>query len=349
MRAPAPGSIRLANAVADARDRFRRVGDRLGTAGLWTLITALFVWAAIAETQLFVIGLIVGSVLALGAIGLTLVYGILRFANFAHGDLMTLGAYVAFFAYVSGGRIGPLSFGYGMILALVAAAAAIAALAVLVDRFVFRPLRRRGGNVVIAAIASLGVALMVRAAVLFIWGPQPHIYEAGVHVARDLPFGVKIKPDQIFIIASTFTIIAGVYLLLYRTKLGKAMRATADNVDLARVSGIDTERIVVWTWCIAGSLMAVSGVLLGIQAQLTPDMGFSLLIPLFAATVLGGIGSPQGALLGALIVAVSQEASTGVDLPYPPGWGPGYKPAVAFAVLILMLILRPQGLFGTKS
>ena len=98
-----------------------------------------------------------------------------------------------------------------------------------------------------------------------------------------------------------------------------------------------------------GGLVAIAGVLLAVQSQLTPDMGFSLLIPLFAATILGGIGSPHGALIGALVVGISQEASTGLDLPFPPGWGPGYKPAVAFFVLIVMLILRPQGLFGSKS
>jgi len=144
-------------------------------------------------------------------------------------------------------------------------------------------------------------------------------------------------------------LIALVYLVLYRTKLGKAMRATSDNADLARVSGIDTDRITMWTWWISGALVAIAGVLLAVQSQLTPDMGFSLLIPLFAATILGGIGSPHGALIGAMVVGISQEASTGLDLPFPPGWGPGYKPAVAFFVLIVMLILRPQGLFGSKS
>jgi branched-subunit amino acid ABC-type transport system permease component len=295
------------------------------------------------------VGIIVGSVLALGAIGLTLVYGILRFANFAHGDLMTLGAYIALFAYVSGGSIGPLSFGYAILFALAVAGIGLAVLSVAVDRVVFRPLRERNSGVAIFAIASLGVALVVRACVLLIWGPQPHLYEKGAHLAKDLPFGVKMTTDQMFIVASAFLLIALVYLLLYRTKLGKAMRAMADNVDLARVTGIDTDRIVIWTWCISSGLVAVGGVLLGIQAQVTPDMGFGLLIPMFAATILGGIGSPHGALLGALIVGISQEASTALDLPFPPGWGAGYKPAVAFFVLIVVLILRPRGLFGAKS
>ena len=340
---------RITDTLATTFGRLRNVSDTGTAVGVWVLICALFVWAALAETQLLVVGIIVGSILALGAIGLTLIYGILRFANFAHGDMMTLGAYIAFFVYISGGSIGPLSFGFGMILAVLGAAAAIAFVAFASDRIVFRPLRLRGSSPAILAIASLGVALIVRATVLLLWGPQPHRYVSGVQFAWDFPFDTKIKPDQIFIIASTFVLIALVYLVLYRTKLGKAMRATSDNADLARVSGIDTDRITMWTWWISGALVAIAGVLLAVQSQLTPDMGFSLLIPLFAATILGGIGSPHGALIGALVVGISQEVSTGLDLPFPPGWGPGYKPAVAFFVLIVMLILRPQGLFGSKS
>jgi branched-chain amino acid transport system permease protein/neutral amino acid transport system permease protein len=342
-------AARLTDTLAAARDQVRRLGDLATNLAIWGLVGLLFAWAAVAETQLFVIGIIVGCILALGAIGLTLVYGILRFANFAHGDMMTMGAYVAFFAYFSGGSIGPFSFGWGMIPAALFAAAAIAGLSVAADRTIYRTLRRRGSGVAIFAIASLGFALMIRATVLLLWGPQPKLYEKGAQIAWDFPFDTKVKPDQVFIIAATLVLIVLVYFLLYRTKLGKAMRATSDNPDLARISGINTDSIIIWTWCIAGGLVAAAGILLGIQTQLTPEMGFSLLIPMFAATILGAIGSPHGALLGALIVGVSQEASVGLDLPFPPGWGPGYKPAVAFFVLIIILIMRPQGLFGEKS
>lgn len=340
---------RLTDRFITTVDRFRPFADAAVGIGIWVLIGGLFFWAAVAETQLFVVGVIVGSILALGAIGLTLIYGILRFANFAHGDMMTLGAYVALFAYVSGGSVGPLSFGFGMFPALLIAAVAIASLAVASEKIVFEPLRRRGASAALLAIASLGVALIVRASVLLLWGPQPRVYDRGIQIARDIPFvDAKIKPDQVFIIAFAFLLIALVYLLLYRTRLGKAMRATSDNRDLARVSGINTDQVIVRTWIIGGALVAWAGVLLAIQSQLTPDMGFSLLVPMFAATILGGIGSPHGALIGALVVGISQEASTGLDLPFPPGWGPGYKPAVAFFVLIVMLILRPSGLFGAK-
>jgi len=326
----------------------RSSSERLASVALWVLIATLLIWAAVEERQLFVAGVIVASVIALGALGITLTYGILRFANFAQGDMMTLGAYVALAVYASGGSLGALSFGYWMLPAMATAAAAIGFLGLAIDRVVYRRMREQRSALPIFTIASLGVALMVRATVLLIWGPQPQRYEQGAQKATELPFDILLRPDQMFIIACTLSLIAVVYLLLYRTKLGKAMRATSDNADLARVTGINTERMYGWTWIISGVLVAVAGVLLGVQTHVTPDMGFSLLLPMFAAAILGGIGSPHGALVGALVVGVSREALIGLDLPYPPGWGAGYKDAMAFLVIIVMLILRPQGLFGTK-
>ncbi len=292
--------------------------------------------------QLVVIGMIVGSVIALGAIGLTLVYGVVKFANFGHGDLMTSGAYIAFFALFGGGHIGPLSFGYGMILAILVAVIAVAVLAVAIDWLVYRPLRKRKAGLVILAISSLGMAMVVRSLVYIIWGPDQRFYVLGIQRAKELPFGIMLKPDQMFIGGTALVVMVFVYLLLYRTRLGKAMRATSDNVELARISGIDTERIISWTWAIGGALAGLSGILLGIQSHLMPEMGFILLLPLFAAAILGGVGSPQGALVGAMIVGISQEVST--------EWiSPGYKPAVAFMLLFAILLVRPQGLFGAKT
>ncbi len=244
--------------------------------------------------QLVVIGMIVGSVIALGAIGLTLVYGVVKFANFGHGDLMTSGAYIAFFALFGGGHIGPLSFGYGMILAILVAVIAVAVLAVAIDWLVYRPLRKRKAGLVILAISSLGMAMVVRSLVYIIWGPDQRFYVLGIQRARELPFGIMLKPDQMFIGGTALVVMIFVYLLLYRTRLGKAMRATSDNVELARISGIDTERIISWTWAIGGALAGLSGILLGIQSHLMPEMGFILLLPLFAAAILGGVGSPRG-------------------------------------------------------
>ena len=156
------------------------------------------------------------------------------------------------------------------------------------------------------------------------------------------PFGITLKADQIFIFATVAVVATVVYLLLFRTRIGKAMRATSDNPDLARVSGIDTDQVIRWTWAIGGALVAIAGVLLAIQAQLKPELGFTILLPLFAATILGGIGSPQGALVGAMIVGVTQEVSVEFV-------APGYKFAVAFVILIIILLLRPSGLFGAKA
>jgi branched-chain amino acid transport system permease protein/neutral amino acid transport system permease protein len=356
---------RFTDAIASALDRFRNLGDTAAAAGIWTLVGALFIWAAFAQTQLFVVGIIVGSVLALGAIGLTLIYGILRFAHFAHGDTMMLGAYLAFL-FLTGtvvgeqanvdvdlglslerlpgatSGLGDLTFGYGFLIAIALAAIALAVFSIGVDRLVYRPLRRRRSGIVIFAVASLGVAFSIRALMLIIWGPDPRFYVHGIHPAQHYPFDVVLKTDQIFIFAVALAMAVLVYLLLFHTKLGKAMRALADNPDLALVSGINTDRVIVWTWAIGGTLMAVAGVLLALKANLKPELGFGLILPLFAATILGGIGKPQGAFIGAMVVGVTQEVS--VEF-----FSAGYKPAVAFVILILILLLRPRGLFGTTS
>jgi branched-chain amino acid transport system permease protein/neutral amino acid transport system permease protein len=211
-----------------------------------------------------------------------------------------------------------------------------------IDRLIYRPLRRRNANLVILAMASLGMAIIVRSLVYLRWGPDTHFYVTGIQEAHDLPLGITLKPDQMFIGGVALIAVALVYLLLYRTKLGRAMRATADNMELARVSGIDTEQVVTWTWAIGGSLAGLAGVLLGVQSHLMPEMGFIFLLPLFSAAILGGVGSPHGALLGALIVGVSQELST--------EWlSPAYKPTIAFVILFAILLVRPRGLFGVKT
>lgn len=358
-------ALRLTDTITSTLDRFRYVRERVISAGIWALIVGLFFWAAVAHTQLFIVGLIVGSVLALGAVGLTLIYGILRFANFAHGDTMMLGAYLAFFFLtgrvmaerrdtdigISISRLPDateklitfdLSFGYGLILAMAITAVVLALISVGIDRLVYRPLRRRRSGIVIFAVASLGVAFAIRALMLIIWGPEPRTYVSGIHLAQSYPFGIVLKTDQIFIMAVALFLAVAVYFLLFHTKLGKAMRAMADNPDLALVSGINTDRVVTWTWVIGGALMAVAGVLLALQANLKPELGFVLLLPLFASAILGGIGKPQGAFLGALVVGVSQEVS--IEF-----FSAGYKPGVAFVILILILLLRPRGLFGSAA
>jgi branched-chain amino acid transport system permease protein len=346
---------------------YRRIaGGLLAGPGFWVILFGLGVWALIAETDAFVIGIVTGSVLALGAIGLTLIYGVLKFAHFAHGDSMMLAAYIAFFL-LTGKIVGertdtqPLpwslsdlpaatkpildfSFGYGLLIAVAIAAVVMAGLFIALDRVVYRPLRRRGSGIVIFAIASLGVAIAMRAVILIFWGPRPRFYAPGIRPTTDLPFDVRVVTDQFFIFGAAILLAALLYVVLFRTKLGKAMRAMADNPDLALVSGINTEQVVRWTWIIGGVLVAIAGGLLALQSQLKPELGFVLLLPLFAASILGGIGSPHGAFVGGMIVGISQEVAVTLDF-----ISPGYKFSVAFVILIVILLFRPRGLFGAEA
>lgn len=295
--------------------------------------------------QLVIIGVIVGSIIGLGAMGLTLSYGVMKFANFAHGDFMTLGMFLAYIVIGNlgwaGGRIEPFSFGWGIIPAVMLAIAGVGALAVLADWVIHRRLRNRGSGIITMAIASLGLGIMLRATVQMIWGPTAVRFTTGINPAITLPGDLKVKPDQFFIVGLTIVIALCLYVLLYKTRLGKAMRATSDNSELAAIAGIDTERIRQATWAIAGGLTAVAGVMFAVQSQLRFDSGFTFLLPMFAATILGGIGNPWGALVGGLVVGIASEVST--------QWiDPGFKLGVPFVLLIMMLLVRPRGLFGSS-
>jgi branched-chain amino acid transport system permease protein len=298
--------------------------------------------------ELIVYGIVLGSIISLGAIGLTLVYGIIRFANFAHGDLMSAGAYLALFMVtallpwlgVPDTNFGLLSFGWRMVIAFPVAMVIVGGVAILTDRILYRKLRLKKSSAVISAMSSLGAAFIFRMIILIFWGADSLFYKPGMlRPALELPLGVKIRPDQILILIVVFLLFTLLHLFLQNTKMGKAMRATADNMELARVSGIDTERIIIWTWGIGGGLAAAGGILYGIDVQLHPYMGWNFLIPLFAATILGTIGNMYGALVGGLIIGVAQQVSTAFIMPT-------YKPAVAFMIMILILLIRPKGLFG---
>ncbi len=281
--------------------------------------------------QLIVNGIIIGSILVLGAVGLTLTYGILRFANFAHGDMMTLGAYLAL---IFVGLNIPL--GMAFIIAMVFTAAA----GILINTALYKPLRKKGSIVLL--IASVGAALFLRNLVLIIWGPQMRYYSTEVQIAYKLPLGIMIKPDQILIIFISAALIFLLHMFLKKTRIGKAMRAMSDNVELAQVTGIDTGKIVIWTWSIGSALAAAAGILLGMEIQLRPTMGWELLLPIFAAVILGGIGKPYGAMVGGIIIGLSQELSTAFI-------SPAYKPAVSFVILIMALLIKPSGIFGKEE
>jgi len=303
--------------------------------------------------QLLADGLIVGSVIALGAVGLTLTYSILRFANFGQGEFMTWGAYLAvsalsFVLAMTGGGvmepIEPFSFGWQLIAAMIMAAALTALLALLLDWLLFRRLRH--GNAITLVIASFGAALALRNLVQFLYGTLPEYYSREIQISlrlvpRDVMGGLRITPDQMLVIAMTMIVVIGLHLLLTRTTLGRAMRATAMNPALARVAGVDVDAVVRATWIIGAALAAIAGVFAGIVGQIRPMLGFDLLLPLFAAAILGGIGSVWGAVLGGFIVGLAESFSV-------PIFGAEYRAATAFLVLIAILLLRPTGLFGEK-
>ncbi|MFZ0450455.1 MAG: branched-chain amino acid ABC transporter permease [Desulfatiglandaceae bacterium] len=301
--------------------------------------------------ELFVYGIIYGGIISLGAIGLTLSYGIVRLANFAHGDLMATGAYVALFMVtavlswigIPDYTLGPFSFGWRMVIAFPVAMAAVAFVAILFDQILYRKLRMKDSGPVIMAMSSLGAAFILRMILLILWGADSLFYRPGfMRQAIDFPLQITIMPDEILILAVVFVLIFLLHLFLEKTKMGKAMRATSDNQQLALISGINTEHIIMWTWGIAGALAGAGGILYGIDVQLNPYMGWDLLLPLFAATILGTIGNIYGALVGGLIIGVVQQMSTAFITPT-------YKPAVAFIIMIIILLFRPKGIFGGKN
>ena len=315
------------------------------------LVVLILAFLSVIKLELVVNGLFLGAIIALGAIGLSLIYGIHKFAHIAHGDFMTLGAYAALFLLgvvfpsigLESTGLGPFTFGYPVFLALPLAVLFLAAIAIGLDIGVYRRLRRRGVSNVVLAMTSLGVAIALRGIVQVIWGGGTWQYPRLSKPFYQLPMGVRIPPDGLFIVAVVLLLVLGLYLFLTRTKMGKAMRATSDNLELARVSGINTEHVLWWTWAIGAALAATAGVLLAIfQAQLFPIMGWRILIPLFAAVILGGIGNPYGALVGGLIIGIAAEVST--------QWlNPSYKIVIAFSIMIVTLLVRPTGIFGVRD
>lgn len=299
--------------------------------------------------QLLVYGLVSGSILSLGGIGVSLTYSILGFSNFAHGDTMALGAYLALalLPLLAGMGIpsqpfGPLSFGLDFVFSLLLAMGLTSVAIVLLDRILFK--RLRGAGRITLMISTVGIALALRNVLQFFWGPQPQYYFATIQVSIPVPWlGIRIKPDQVFIIATAVILAVLLHVFLRYTKIGKAMRATSDNAMLARVTGINTERVILWTWVIGASLAAVAGVLTGLENKfITPELGWQMLLSIFAAVILGGLGNPYGAIVGGMVVGVTEEISTAFI-------STGYKPAVAFVILILMLLVRPTGLLGRRD
>lgn len=280
--------------------------------------------------QLIIYGIVLGCILALGAVGVSLTFGILRFANFAHGDLMTMGAYFGFVL------IQPMGLPFWVSLPI--ACGLTAGVAIATDFLVFRHLRSRPP--VILLISSFGMALILRSLIQLIWGSDQRVYRQGIQQPWNVG-GLTLRPDQLIIVIGAVLLGTALYFFLQKTKVGKAMRAMADNVDLAKVSGINTERVVLWTWILGAVTAGAAGIFLGLDTQIAPTMGWRLLLPIFSAAILGGIGNPYGALVGGLVIGLASELSTLVI-------SPAYKSAVAFAILIVMLIVKPTGLLGGR-
>ncbi|WHZ11890.1 MAG: branched-chain amino acid ABC transporter, permease protein LivH [Burkholderiaceae bacterium] len=289
-------------------------------------------------------GIVLGATLALGAIGLTLTYNILRFANFAHGEFLTFGSYFAlvFVGFFTGGAtLGPFTFGWSLIGALVVALVLTAVLALVLDWLLYRPLRKSDVAVALV-IASFGASLMLRNVVVFFWGSQPRYYTRSIAIAHEVLPGVRLNANEVFVVLLTAVLMIALHLFLTRTRLGQQMRAVSDNPSLAMVTGIDVRRIVRWVWIIGGGLAAIGGVMFGLTVQVSPEMGFTLILPMFAAAILGGIGSVYGAVLGGLVIGIAQSLSV-------PFIGPEYKPAVAFVLMFLILLFHPTGILGERT
>ena len=284
--------------------------------------------------QLTVNGIITGTILALTGVGVTLVFGIQRIANFAHGEYLTFGAYVALLVNTG--------LGLNLFIAAIAAVLATAALAVVLHFVVLKPLAGRG--LVATSLITVGLGLMVRDVVFLVAGPRIRKLAIDQTAVFDLGL-VRISPGQAVAVAITLITVPAVAYFLARTTTGKAMRAVADNRDLAAVSGIDVERMGTLVWSLAGALAGIGGIMFAaVQGTVDPNIGAQVLFMIFTTAVLGGIGSAYGALAGGYVLGLVMELSTWEGL--FGGLEARFKPVLAFVALILLLLYRPQGLFG---
>lgn len=287
-----------------------------------------------------------GSIIALGATGLSLIYGVRRFANFAHGDMMTVGAYFVLTFAV----FGNLNFVLAFFLAL-----PLGAMIGLVAEFlIFRNLVGRGP--VIMLVASVGLAFFLQNLVGFVWSGRAQVYPVPVPDNWLLPLGLTINPIRGFVpMVVGLILILVLHLLLKNTKIGTAMRATADNADLARSSGVSTVSIIYITWAVAGALAAAAGTLLALKTNLVPTTGFSILLLIFSAVILGGIGSPYGAMAGSMVIGISTEVYFWFVLSLGGlfGWSTEFiqlltrlSLTVPFGIMVLVLLVKPSGIAG---
>jgi branched-chain amino acid transport system permease protein len=314
-----------------------------------------------------------GAQLALGALGVTLIYGILRFSNFAHGDTMAFGAMATILVTWWFQSMG-INFGVlpTALLALPFGILATIALLLFTDRVVYRFYRAQKAASVILVIVSMGVMFIMNGLVRFVIGPNDQRFADGVRFiisARDfkemtgLREGLAIKATAGITVVTAVIVVIILFWFLNRTRTGKSMRAFSDNEDLALLSGINPERVVMYTWMIVATLATIAGVLYGLDKSFKPFTYFQLLLPIFASAIVGGLGSPIGAIAGGFIIAFSEITITyafkkvlGYLLPEslePTSLvqllSTDYKFAVSFAILVVVLLFRPTGLFRGKT
>ena len=341
-----PGRVWSRWAALRPTARFRRqlVQASIGLVIAVAVISALTFVFGIIILQYAMGGLVVSSIVIVAAIGLTVLYGIRGFANFAYGDLMTLGAYLALLLSLNG-----LSLIWGAIVSFLV----LAVVGILLEVVIFSRLEGRGP--VPPIVASVGVGLIIQNGIRSVAGTAEWIYPVPATQNIVIVPGLGIHPvTGILTLLVGLAFVISAHVLLKYTNLGKAMRATADNLELAKATGIDTKRVTYAAWVVSCSFASTAGVLLGLGTAITPTMGFDVILLIFAAVIVGGIGSPYGAMLGGLLVGLSQEMSVPflvwLERPDVIGlqFGSAYKVAIPFIILIIVLIFRPWGIAGRR-
>jgi neutral amino acid transport system permease protein len=275
-------------------------------------------------------GIVSGNYFALGAVGLTLIFGVLRLVNFAHGEFLTFGAYML----IVGNALG-----LPLVVSCLFGVVATAVLGLGLEVGLWRPVRRKRVGELQLLLLALGLAFFMRNAIAFVAGPEDR--DTGANVTSGVSIGeFRIGRTELVVTIVGLTSIVAVALALRYTSLGRQARALADSIQLSETTGIDTDRIVLLTWAVSGGLAGLAGIIYALPAgTANPQLGFTLILSIFAAVVVGGIGNAYGALAGGLLIGLAQEWSTLVI-------EPAMKVAVGFAALILVLLVRPQGLFG---
>jgi neutral amino acid transport system permease protein len=316
-------------------NRVAAAAGRRPLASLVAVLVAVAAGLAIAKgvtelAQASINGVVTGTYFALGAVGLTLIFGVLRLVNFAHGEFLTFGAYML----VLGEALG-----LPLVVAAILAVAATSAFGLGLELALWRPVRRRRAGELQLLLLALGLAFFVRNAVAFVAGPEDR--STGADVTASVSLGsLRIGRTELVVTVLGIAVIVLVALGLRYTSLGRQARALADSIQLSETVGINTDRVVLMTWALSGALAGLAGIFYALPAgTANPNLGFSLILSIFAAVVVGGIGNAYGVLAGGMLIGVVQEWSTLVIEPQ-------LKVAVGFAALVLVLLVRPQGIFG---